>query len=365
LPKDSGKRLYLAVEVLKLLSENGADFIPTPEIQERLTRKGVLSGENPSADRKRLNRALSDLHQAGYVEPKFVSVKGRKPQTWRLNVKAVPYLISLSEEELISLFTLISFVPKKYRKMEILEPGLKAVNRLGKLLDGEKKEVAMESFEYLPVPIERYTNVEPQTLKLIFNGIVERRELLINYKGKQFTVYPIKVFHYNGVFYLSSYIPEKGQYRHLQLVKMRVYGLGKEYPTFYWKRYKGKFFSFPEEPFIMKVELPADYMADLKPEHSVLHYPTQFHMEWDSEKVMVWLVAFNSYRFTSWIILDELRAIYPPSKEDVEVARSKGVKELYEGLTYNLRENRKRFNRFKEMVRRFFERRQQFYSSLL
>lgn len=365
MPKDSEKRLYLAIEVLKLLSENGQEFLPTPEIQRKLTLKGVLSGENPAADRKKLTRALSDLQQAGYVESRFSSVRGRRPQMWRLNVKAVPYLISLSEEELISLFTLISFVPGKYRGMEILKPGLKAVNRLGKLLDGEKKKVAMESFDYLPVPIERYTTVEPQTLKLIFRGIVERRELLVNYKKKQFTVYPIKVFHYNGVFYLSSYLPQEGRYRHLQLVKMRVYSLGKEYPAFYWKRYKGRFFSFPEEPFVMRVELPADYMADLKPEHSVLHYPTQFHMEWDSQKVTVWLVAFDSYRFASWIILDELKAIYPPQKEDLELARRFSLKEVYEGLTYSLRENRRRFNRFKEMVRRFFERRKEFYSSLL
>ena len=147
---------------------------------------------------------------------------------------------------------------------------------------------------------------------------------------------------------------------------MRVYGLGREYPLYYWKRYKDKFFSFSEEPFIMKVELPADYMANLKSEHSVFLYPTQFHIEWDNQKVTVWIVAFSSYRFASWIILDELRALYPPSKKDLKIAREKRIKEFYfyEGLTYNFRENRKRFNQFKEMVRRFFERRWQFYSSL-
>jgi len=126
LPKDLEKRLYLAIEVLKYLSENGSSFISTTEIQDKLTLRGVLSGTNPSADRKKLNRTLSDLLQAGYVESRFDNVKGRKPQMWRLNVKAVPYLVSLSEEELLSLFTLISFVPKKYRSLKVLEPGLRA-----------------------------------------------------------------------------------------------------------------------------------------------------------------------------------------------------------------------------------------------
>ena len=365
MPREGDKRLTVAVEALKLLSENGSSFLSTSTIFEKLRERGVLRGESLSAQRKRLNRALAELEEAGYVESLYPEGKGRRGQKWRLNLKALPHFISLSEEELISLFTLTSFVPKKYRELEVLRPALKAVNRLGKLLDDDKKEVAASSFDYLPVPIERYTRIEPQVLKLIFQGIVERRELLINYLGKQFTVYPIKVFHYNGVFYLSTYLPEKREYRHLQIVKTKVYGLGKEYPAFYWKRYRNRFFSFREEPFVMRLELPPDYMAGHRPEYSVLHYPTQFHMEWDSEKVVVWLVAFNSYRFASWIILDELKAIYPPTKEDIEIAREKGLKEVYEGLTYDLRKNRKRFKEFKEEVRRFFERRKAFYESLL
>ncbi len=146
---------------------------------------------------------------------------------------------------------------------------------------------------------------------------------------------------------------------------MRVYGLGREYPLYYWKRYKDKFFSFSEEPFIMKVELPADYMANLKSEHSVFIYPTQFHIEWDNQKVTVWLVAFNSYRFASWIILDELKAVYPPSLEDIEIAKERKLKELYEGLTYNLKENIRRFSHFKKALKSFFEKRMEFYSSLV
>jgi len=365
LPQEGEKRLTVAVEVLKLLSENGSSFVSTSTIFEKLRRRGVLRGENLSALRKRLNRTLADLEGAGYVESFYPEGKGRRGQKWRLNLKALPHFISLSEEELISLFTLTSFVPKKYRELEVLKPALRVVNRLGKLLDDEKKEVAASSFDYLPIPVERYTKIDPHVLKLIFKGIVERRELLINYRGKQLTVYPIKVFHYNGVFYLSVYFPDKKRYGHLQVVKTKVYGLGKEYPAFYWKRYRNRFFSFKEEPFVMRVELPPDYMAGHRPEYSVLHYPTQFHMEWNGERVVVWLVAFNSYRFASWIILDELRALHPPTKEDIEIAREKGLKELYEGLTYDLRKNRKRFNEFKEEVRRFFERRKAFYESLL
>jgi len=113
------------------------------------------------------------------------------------------------------------------------------------------------------------------------------------------------------------------------------------------------------------VELPADYMANLKSEHSVFLYPTQFHIEWDNQKVTVWLVAFSSYRFASWIILDELKAVYPPEKQDIEIAKDLNLKNIYEGLTYNLRENKRRFMKFKEIIRYFFKKRKKFWSSLL
>jgi hypothetical protein len=181
LPQEEEKRLTVAVEVLKLLSENGLSFLSTSAIFEKLRERGLLKGGNLSALRKRLNRALAELEAAGYIESLYPEGKGRRGQKWRLNIKAIPHFISLSEEELLSLFTFTSFVPEKYRQLEVLKPALRAINRLGKLIDEEKKRIAASAFDYLPVPVERYTRIEPQVLKLIFQGILERRELLINY----------------------------------------------------------------------------------------------------------------------------------------------------------------------------------------
>ncbi len=358
------QKVNLVVEILKLLSERGEKFISTTEIFNELRRRGVLEGapQRERAERKRLQRALSDLLEGGYVERRFYRTKGKRPDEWRINLKAFPYFVSYSEEELISLFTLISFVPKKYRELEVLKPAMGAIERLGKGIDSEKKEIARESFDYLPVPVERFAFISNGTLKLIFEAIVEKKGLIVNYAGHQKEIFPVKLFTYNGVFYLSSVDLKTKEHRSLLVQKMRALSLiDVELPDYFRQKFKDVFFLFDREPFILKVRLPADYYRDVRPEHGILLYPTQFNYKLLGDEVEVLLVGYPSYRFASWIVLDELIAISPPSEEDVEVAREKGVKRDYPDLSYSLKVNRERFNRFARELKRFFEKR----SSLL
>ena len=352
------QKVNLVVEILKVLSERGEKFITTTDIFKELVRRGVLSRDSQKerAERKRLQRALSDLLEGGYVERRFYRTKGKKPDEWRINLRAFPYFVSYSEEELVSLFTLISFVPRKYREIEVLKPALRAVERLGKSLDPEKKEIAKESFDYLPIPVERFAFISNGTLQMIFKAIVEKRGLIINYAGYQKEIFPIKLFTYNGVFYLSSVDLKTKQHRSLLVQKMKALGFTDvDLPDYYRQRFKDVFFPFDKDPFVLKVFLPADYYRDVRPEHGILLYPTQFNYRLFEDKVEILLVAYPSYRFVSWLILDELLGIFPPSEEDLEIAKEKRIKRDFPELSYSLKVNRERFKAFTEELKRFFD----------
>ena len=352
------QKVNLIVEILKVLSEKGGKFITTTEIFKELVKGGVLNGSSGKerAERKRLQRALSDLLEGGYVERRFFRTKGKRPDEWRINLKAFPYFVSYSEEELISLFTLISFVPRKYREIEVLKPALRAVERLGRSLDPEKREIAKESFDYLPIPVERFAFISNGTLQMIFKAIVEKRGLIISYAGYQKEIFPIKLFTYNGVFYLSSIDLKTKQHRSLLVQKMKALSFKDvELPDYYRQKFKDVFFPFDRDPFILKVRLPADYYRDVRPEHGILLYPTQFNYRLFEDEVEVLLVGYPSYRFVSWIVLDELLSISPPSEEDVEIAKEKRIKREFPQLSYSLRVNRERFKAFKKELKRFFD----------
>ena len=53
--------------------------------------------------------------------------------------------------------------------------------------------------------------------------------------------------------------------------------------------------------------------------------------------------------------MDELLSISPPSEEDVEIAKEKGIKREFPQLSYNLKVNRERFKAFKKELKRFFD----------
>jgi len=357
------KKIGLVVEILKLLAEKEGDFLTTTEIFNILCSRGVLNRRYEKAERKRLHRALNDLFIEGYVERRFEEFKGKKPEEWRLNLKAFPYLISYSQEELISLFLLTAFVPEKYKKLEILKPALKAIDRFGRIIEDEKKKLAKESFLHLPTPVERFSLIDGGTLKLIFQAIVERRGVVVTYGKRQKEILPLKVFGYNGNLYLSALDVRTKEYQVYLMLKLRAHHLtNTELSLFYRKKFKDTFFSFDQKPFILKIHLPADYYTSVLPEHKVLIYPTQFHYEVKGDTAKILLVAYPTYRFASWIILDEVLKILPPRMEEISLAKEKKLQEIYSGLTFSLKETNRRFRLFKKHLEDFLRKRIQLLS---
>jgi len=352
------QKIGLVLEILKLLSRRGEKPITTTELFRELVSAGVL--ENKASERKRLIRALSDLESLNYIESCLDSVKGKVPQRWKLNFRALPYFVSLSKEEVLSLLTLTAFVPSPYKSFSVIRPAFEVIERLGKTVPEEVKYRAKEFFDYLPIPTYRYSFIEENTLKLLFEGILYRRAVLASYCKKQVKLYPIKIFTYNGNFYLSAVEAESREYRTYNLAKVKVFSVSKEeFPLFYWKKYRELFFPFDSEPFVFTVELPSDYYSCVLSPEKVRIYPTQFDFELKGNSVFVHLVGFTSYRFVSWMALDEIKALYPPSASLLKRAKELNLKERFEDLSYSLRENRKRFNKFTKSLRSFLNQREE------
>ncbi len=350
------QKLGLVLEILKLLSRRGEHPITTTELFKELVSIGVL--KDKASERKRLIRALSDLESLGYVESCLDSVRGKVPQRWKLNLKALPYFVSLSEKEVLSLLTLTAFVPSPYKEFSVIKPAFEVIERLGKTVPEEVKDRAKEFFDYLPIPTYRYSFIEENTLKLLFEGILYRRAVLASYCKKQVKLYPIKIFTYNGNFYLSAVEAESKEYRTYNLAKVKVLSLTKEeFPLFYWKRYRELFFPFDSEPFIFTVELPSDYYSCVLSPEKIRIYPTQFDFEIREDSAFIHLVGFTSYRFVSWIALDEVKSFCPPSTSLLKRAKELNLKEEFKGLSYSLKENEKRFKKFMKSLRSFISRR--------
>ena len=350
------KKISLVLEVFKVLSKAGEKPLTTTEIFEVLVSNGVL--ENKTADRKRLLRALSDMEYYGYVESCSEGQKGRTPQRWRINLKSFPYFVSLSEEEILSLLILTAFVPDIYREFEVIKPAFNIVDRLGKTVPQDVKDIAKQSFDYLPIPVFRCAFPEDEDLKLLFKAIINRQPAVILYRGNQLTVYPVKIFTYNGNFYLSAVNSETKRYHTYHFDKLKVLELlNEKFPLYYWKKYKNCYFAFKEEPFLYRIELPDDYYAGLRDASKIRIYPTQYHVKMEKNSVLVYLVGFTGYRYASWIALDEVKGFYPADEEDVEIAKSLNLKEKFSELSYSLEENVRRYGEFCKQVKKFFFKR--------
>jgi len=157
-------RFKLTVEILNFLLQKG-EFVSTPEIQRHLFSLGLLESVLPTGkDRRKLNRILSFLESTGYIESEKTNLRGRKPQKWRVNEKVLPYLVSISDEEMVSLLTFATFVPETYRNLPIFFPFLELLYRLNKRLDGKKKELIENSFVYETQFLEKFVPIDQQTL---------------------------------------------------------------------------------------------------------------------------------------------------------------------------------------------------------
>ncbi|GEM_PF-921474 len=350
-------RLKLAVEVLNLLLYRGS-FVSTPEIQKYLCSLGLLESSSPtSKERRKLNRLLSALESLGYVESERSFPKGRRPQRWRVNERALPYLVSISDEELVSLLTFVSFIPETYKALPVFSPFLGLVCRLSRRLDEEKKELIENSFVYEPQFVERFIPVDQKLLLQLHRAIIEGRALRVKYKNSPaFKLFPLKIFVYSGLMYLGA-LSEDKVYRTYHLAGLKVLeGLNERLPAFYRKKYeKTTFYLEDEKPFLFGVRVPLkgalDYFSEVR------LFSTQFFLKREEEGYLVYLVGFLGSRFTSRFLVEEVVEIVPPSEEIVKVAKEKRLKEFYPGLSYGLKENKRRFSAFVEELRHFLSQR--------
>ncbi|TCK02487.1 WYL domain-containing protein [Phorcysia thermohydrogeniphila] len=353
-------RFKLAVEILNFLLQKG-DFVSTPEIQKHLFSLGLLESVSPAGkDRRKLNRLLSFLESTGYIESERADLRGRKPQRWRVNEKALPYLVSISDEEMVSLLTFATFVPETYRNLPIFSPFLELLCRLSKRLDGSKKELIEDSFVYETQFLEKFVSFDQEVLIQVHRAIIENRALRVKYKGSEvFKIFPLKIFVYNGVLYVGALKEDKEDksYRTYYLAGLKVLEeLNETLSKFYRKQFRNITFGMKdEEPFLFGMRVALKGGMDYFSEPQV--FSTQFFFKKEKESYLIYLVGFLGSRFTSRFLVEEVLEIIPPSQDMIAMAKERKLKEKYSNLSFSLEENRKKFSLFVEELRYFLKQR--------
>jgi len=350
-------RFELAVEVLNLLLQKRY-FVSTSEIQRHLFSLGLLGSVLPtSKDRRKLNRLLSFLESAGYIESERTDLRGRKPQRWRINEKALPYLVSISDEELVSLLTFATFVPETYRNLPIFSPFLELLCRLSRRLDESKKELIENSFVYETQFLEKFIPFDQQVLLQVHRAIIENKALRIKYKGSDaFRIFPLKIFVYNGVLYVGA-LREDKVYRTYYLAGLKILEeLDETLPKLYRKKFESVAFTIEDEkPFLFGVRVALKESMDYFSNPQI--FPTQFFLKREKEDYLIYLVGFLGSRFTSRFLVEEALEIIPPSQEMILMAKEQKLRKKYSNISFSLRENKKRFSLFVEELRSFVEQR--------
>ena len=350
-------RLTLFIEIVSFLLRKG-DFVTTTEIHEFLYREGILKDNSPgSSERRKLNRMLELLEHEDYIKSKHINPKGRVPQEWKINKKALPYLTSLSEEELVSLLTLMAFIPENYKKLSIFEPLLGLISRLSEEIDEEKKKRIENSFPYESQFLERFVKFDDRNLKQIHDAILNGKALIVSYKGSDcFKMFPIKIFMYNGILYVGA-INNRNEYRTYYLAGLKIIGeLNETISQYFRKKYEKATFTLEEEkPFLLGIRVYAK--EGMKYFKEPVIFPTQFFLKQEGKNYLVYLVGYTGSRFTSRFLVEEIIEIIPPTNKIIAKAKELKVKETFPMLTFSLRENRKRFKLFVEELGEFLNQR--------
>jgi hypothetical protein len=350
-------KFKLAIEVLNFLLQKG-EFVSTPEIQKHLVSLGFLESSLPtSKDRKRLNRILSFLESQGYVESEKINPRGRTPQRWRINQNALPYLVSISDEETVSLLTFATFVPETYRNLPVFSPFLELLCRLNKRLDESKKELVENSFVYETQFLEKFVPFDHETLMQIHKAIIENKSLRVRYKNSDaFKIFPLKIFVYNGVLYVGA-LREDKIYRTYYLSGLEILEeLNETLPKFYRKKFEKVTFTLEEEkPFLFGAKVALKEGINFFSEPQI--FSTQFFFKREKSGYLIYLVGFLGPRFTSRFLVEEIIEIIPPSREMAEMAKELRLREKYPDLSYSLNKNRKRFLTFMREFSLFVEQR--------
>ena len=351
-------KFKIAIDVLNFLLQKGT-FVSTSEIQEYLVSINLLESLSPkSKDRRKLNRILVFLESEGYIESERINAHGRKPQRWKVNENALPYLVSISDEELTSLLTFVSFIPDSYKELSIFSPLMQLIVRLSKKFSEDKLDIIRKSFVYESQFLEKFIPLKQDVLLQIHKAIIENKALRIRYKQSEaFKIFPLKIFVYNGLIYIGA-LKEDKSYRTYHLAGVDVLEELKEnLPKFYRKKYEDvTFYMEDEKPFVFGVRLPLK--ESLSYFSNVQIFPTQFFFKKeDNESCLVYLVGFLGSRFASRILVEEVLEVIPPSEEILSTAKKKKLRLKYPNLPLNLKLNRQRFFQFIDELNYFINQR--------
>jgi len=352
-------RLKLAFEIINFLFSKGT-FVSTTEIHEYLFKRGFLKDSSPySSERRKLNRLLADLELIDCIESESASPKGRKAQKWRINYKAFPSLISITDEELISLLTFATFVPDAYRKLPLFSPFYQLILRLSERIDEKKRKLVEKSFVYESQFLEKFIEFDETQLRQVYDAVIENRALRVKYKNSDaFKIFPVKIFVYNGIIYVGA-VREDKKYRTYHLAGLRILEkLNETLPAYYRKKYEEvTFFMEDEKPFVFGVKIPIKESLDYFQTPHI--FPTQFFFERKDDYYLVYLVGFPGPRFTSRFLVEEVIEIISPSEDMLNFAKDHSLRKKFPEISYSLKENKRRFEKFMEDFKLFLEQRRQ------
>ena len=358
-------KFKIAIEVLNFLLQKGT-FISTSEIQRHLVSINLLESLSPkSKDRRKLNRILVFLESEGYIESERINARGRKPQRWKVNENALPYLVSISDEELTSLLTFVSFIPDSYKELSIFSPLMQLIVRLSKKFSENKLDIIKKSFVYESQFLEKFILLKQDVLLQIHKAIIKNKALRIRYKQSEaFKIFPLKIFVYNGIIYIGA-LRENKSYRTYHLAGIDVLEeLEENLPKFYRKKYEDvTFYMEDEKPFLFGVRLP--FKESLNYFSNIQIFPTQFFFKKESnESYLIYLVGFLGSRFTSRFLVEEVIEVIPPSKEILNTAKERKLKLKYPNLSLSLNLNRQRFFHFVDELSYFIDQRRRAISHI-
>lgn len=339
------EKFHLLIEILKTLIKANRS-LETGEIHRELVRNGALEDTNSRVERRKLLRALSTLESLGYVNA--VESKGRKPFSWKLNHRKFRFLTSYSPEELISVAVLFSFFPRHYRHLPFFQKAFNVVERFERELPEEERKLLRFSLERIPIPNERFVKLKAPVVESLVRAILENRKVFFIYKEKPFRVFPVKFFTYNGQFYLGA-LDDK-VYRNFLVSRIENVEILNEKISLEKKRaLVNRTFKIPdEEPFIFGAIFPKTYATEVEVERGLMFFPTQFHSRFTESGIEVFLIGFTGKRFVSWFLVEKALSLIPPNRKMIEMAKELKIKEREPKLSYSLKTNRDRFQRFKE-----------------
>ncbi len=367
------KHINAYVEIIIYLLKKGT-WQKTKNIQDYLTKTGVLDGNSPSSDRRLLSEYLKNLEYSGYIFSRYPEeeLKGRKSQEWKINENAFKSIIGFTNSEIYAFLTSFNFLPDNYRTLPFYNELQNILRRLSYSFDERFERKAKNAFKYIPEFHEKFSKVNEKILNELYKAILEEKSILIEYENKDrlLKVFPIGMFVYNGLLYLKVIdISDKNlPYKLLKVdcinsvseinldkkieksvkIKANIY----EKSSFKFDLERPFFFAFDIE----KSQLGCSSLEKFK------FIDTQFHIEQVDDKTLrVYAVGLTGWRFASRMLVPYVLKFYEPDKNIIKKAKKykKEIKDKYTDISYSLKENKKRYEEFKDTYLTLLKERQE------